>query len=66
MYGCFACMFNCVLTCVSGAHRGQKRTFDFPGTRVTDSCESICGFWDSNTSLVEDQPVLLMPELKYI
>lgn len=29
------------------------------GTRVTDDCEPLCGFWESNPGLLEEQPVLL-------
>lgn len=29
------------------------------GTRVTDDCEPLCRFWESNPGLLEEQPVLL-------
>jgi hypothetical protein len=31
-----------------------------PGTGVTDGSEPLCGCWDSNLVLLEEQPVLLI------
>ena len=33
-----------------------------PGTRVTDSCELPCGYWEPNLRPLEEQPVLLTTE----
>lgn len=39
-----------------------------PGTRVTDDCEPLCRFWESNPGTLEGQPVLLtsVPFLKHL
>lgn len=34
----------------------------YPRTRVIDDCEPLCGWWDSNPGLPEEQPVLLTSE----
>ena len=34
----------------------------FPGTRITDSCELLCGCWELNLGPLEEQPVLLTAE----
>jgi hypothetical protein len=33
-----------------------------PGSVVTSSCEPLCGFWESNSGPLEDQPVLICAE----
>jgi hypothetical protein len=38
----------CVCVCVSGTHEGQKRKSDYPGTIVTESCETSYGCTDLN------------------
>lgn len=35
-----------------GAYRGQERE-SYPMTRVTDTCEPRCGFWDTNQDPLE-------------
>jgi hypothetical protein len=37
--------------CMPGAHMGQKRVLDSLGTEVTESCERLCGCWESKVSL---------------
>ena len=36
----------------------QKRALD----PITDSCEPPCGYWELNSELLEEQPVLLSAE----
>ena len=36
-----------------------SKGFRSPGTGVIDSCEPPCGYWESNSGLLEEQPVLL-------
>jgi hypothetical protein len=33
-----------------------------PETRIIDSCELPCGYWELNPGLLEEQPVLLTAE----
>lgn len=35
----------------------------FTGAGVRDGYEALCGCWESNSGLLEDQPVLLNDEL---
>jgi len=39
--------------------RKDREGHRIPGIGVTDSCEPLCGCWESNWSLLEEQPVLL-------
>ena len=32
------------------------------GTGVTDACERLCGYWESNVDPLEEKPVLFMTE----
>ena len=43
------------------AHRGQKGMPD--PLDISNSCELLCGCWELNPSLLEEQPVLLTAEL---
>lgn len=36
-----------------------EEDIESPGTGLTDSCKPTCGYWDLNTALLEEQPVLL-------
>jgi hypothetical protein len=45
--------------CVPGAHWGQKKALDAPGTRITDGREPPCGFWEPNPGSLLEQQVLL-------
>lgn len=40
-------MYACLCIHVCGAHGGQRRAPDPPGTRVTGGCELPCGFWET-------------------
>lgn len=44
----YQCSCVCVCVCVSGTHEGQKRKSDYPGTIVTESCETSYGCTDLN------------------
>jgi len=53
---CFACMYVCA-PCELSALRDQKR--GAPETRVTDSCELLCGYCKLNLGPLEEQLVFL-------
>ena len=55
MYEYFACMYSYV----PHMHAWCDGA---PGTGVTDSCELPYGYWESNPSPLEEQPVLLITE----
>lgn len=46
-------------TCVSDALRGHGD----PGTRVTDVCNLICGYWVLNPGLLQEQVLLTTEQL---
>lgn len=51
------CWYGCLyFICVLGAHRGQERVLDSPGTVLTEGGELPCGGWQRK---LEEQPVLL-------
>lgn len=59
MYGYFVCMYICA-TCTSDDHRGQKKGSDPGALEVTGSCELPWRCWESNLSLLEENPVLFV------
>lgn len=48
------------ITCILGSLRGQ--IFTSLGTGVINSCELIYGFWDSNSSPLQEQEMVLTTE----
>jgi hypothetical protein len=48
--------------CVQGLKRSAEGVRSF-GTRVTDGCELLCGCWELNLDLLQEQLVLLTAEL---
>lgn len=59
MLALYVCLCD---TCIPSTHGGQNRVWDFPETKVTDSCELSCVFWDFNQCPLKEQPVLLSAE----
>lgn len=56
-----------LLTCVSLYHvcampTVAKEDVEFRGTRISDSCELICGYWELNLNLLENKLLLLTAE----
>lgn len=49
------------ITCISGAHKNQKRVPD-SWNWFTDSCELTYGFLEWNLGPLEEQPGLLISE----
>jgi hypothetical protein len=49
-----------VLSVCTFAH--QKRVSGFMELQLLDSCEPLCGCWDLNSGLLEEQPVLFISE----
>jgi hypothetical protein len=39
-----------------------KENVGFPGFAVTEGCEPLCGWWESNLGPLEEQAVLLTAE----
>lgn len=54
---CFACVYVCMLV----LEVGQKST-GCPSSRVTGHCRPLHACWESNSRLLQDQPVVLMAE----
>ena len=50
------------IVCELAAHEDREGII-FPGTRVTDSCEPLCGYWDLNPGPLQEQQLLLAVEL---
>lgn len=53
------CLWMFCLHCVSGYHmpgfpRKPDKDFGSPGSRVTNSCEPLCGFWELNPGALEE------------
>jgi hypothetical protein len=46
--------------CMPGAFEGQKRAQDPPRNRITDGCETSCGYRKSNPRPMGEQQVLLI------
>ena len=57
---CFVCMLICASR-MPGDHGGQ-RDIVFPGARVTDGFESLCGCLEPNPSHLQEQQVLFITE----
>jgi hypothetical protein len=49
--------------CLPGAHRGQRRALDSPGTVVTDSCDLPCRSWELNLGPLQEEQVFLLDQL---
>lgn len=43
-----------------------RKSVEFPGTGVMDKCEPLCGCWELNLGLPQEQPVLLTTNPLYI
>lgn len=57
------CVYLCTLCLVLTETRRGHHT---PGTGVTDVCELLCGLWELNLGLLEEQPVLSIISLSLI
>jgi hypothetical protein len=58
VHGCFACMHIYMPV----ACRDEKVVLRVPGTGVTDSWESPCGRWESNSGALEEQLLVFTAE----
>lgn len=46
--------------------RRLEEVIRYPGTRITDSCQQTCDFWEVNLSPLQEQPVLFPFSLREI
>ena len=57
MCECFACMYICV-ACACLVPSEVRRRHGFPGTGITNCCESFCWYWEPNLGLLKEQVLL--------
>ena len=53
------CLYHVHAWCPQSSEEGTG----FPGTGIINGCEPLCGYWELNKALCEEQQVLLTPEL---
>lgn len=61
MYGCSSCMYVRAPYACLVPEKARRKT-QVPQTGVKDSCELVCGCWQSNQSPLEEQPMFLTTE----
>ena len=56
-------MFTLHVLCICSTHRAWEKSIGFPGPGVTDGWDLLCGCWELNLALLQEQLVLLTTEL---
>lgn len=57
------CLHECMCITCKPAAREARREYGSLGTRVNDSCELLCGFWELNPGSLQFQPVAIFKKV---